>query len=72
MFDRERNQGTRFFCLRGHVNNPCVVDEETSILLNDLIENHCGGVIDDWNNLAGIVLGGSSVPVLPINECGEV
>lgn len=71
-FGRERNQGTKLFCISGHVNNPCVIEEEMSIPLKDLIEKHCGGVIGGWDNLLGIVPGGSSVPVLPINLCSEV
>ncbi|KIL58483.1 hypothetical protein M378DRAFT_27540 [Amanita muscaria Koide BX008] len=71
-FGRERNQGTKLFCISGHVNNPCVVEEEMSIPLNDLIEKHCGGVIGGWDNLLGIIPGGSSVPVLPKHICEEV
>ncbi|KAK7053409.1 NADH dehydrogenase [ubiquinone] flavoprotein 1, mitochondrial [Paramarasmius palmivorus] len=71
-FGRERNQGTKLFCISGHVNNPCVVEEEMSIPLKDLIEKHCGGVIGGWDNLLGIIPGGSSVPILPIDKCSEV
>ncbi|KAH8822581.1 NADH-ubiquinone oxidoreductase [Flagelloscypha sp. PMI_526] len=53
-FGRERNQGTKLFCVSGHVNNPCVIEEEMSIPLKDLIEKHCGGVIGGWDNLLGI------------------
>lgn len=60
------------YCISGHVNNPCVVEEEMSIPLKDLIEKHCGGVIGGWDNLLGIVPGGSSVPVIPIDVCSEV
>jgi len=71
-FGRERNQGTKLFCISGHVNNPCVIEEEMSIPLKELVEKHCGGVIGGWDNLLGIIPGGSSVPVLPINKCSEV
>ncbi|KAH9831455.1 NADH-ubiquinone oxidoreductase [Rhodofomes roseus] len=70
-FGRARNQGTKLFCISGHVNNPCVVEEEMSIPLKDLIEKHCGGVVGGWDNLLGIIPGGSSVPVLPIKQCEE-
>ncbi|KAA1074302.1 NADH dehydrogenase [ubiquinone] flavoprotein 1, mitochondrial [Puccinia graminis f. sp. tritici] len=70
-FGRERNSGTKLFCISGHVNNPCVVEEEMSIPLRDLIDKHCGGVIGGWDNLLGIVPGGSSVPVLTKPECEE-
>ncbi|THU83221.1 NADH-ubiquinone oxidoreductase [Dendrothele bispora CBS 962.96] len=71
-FGRERNQGTKLFCISGHVNNPCVIEEEMSIPLKDLIEKHCGGVRGGWDNLLGIIPGGCSVPVLPIDKCAEV
>lgn len=71
-FGRERNQGTKLFCISGHVNNPCVVEEEMSIPLRDLVEKHCGGVRGGWDNLLGIIPGGCSVPVLPIKKCEEV
>ncbi|KAJ9053244.1 NADH dehydrogenase [ubiquinone] flavoprotein 1, mitochondrial [Entomophthora muscae] len=69
---RARNSGTKLFCISGHVNNPCTVEEEMSIPLQDLIERHCGGVRGGWDNLLGIIPGGSSVPVLPRNMCEEV
>ncbi|KAF8072132.1 NADH-ubiquinone oxidoreductase 51 kDa subunit [Lyophyllum atratum] len=71
-FGRERNQGTKLYCISGHVNNPCVVEEEMSIPLKELLEKHCGGVIGGWDNLLGIVPGGSSVPVIPPKICAEV
>ena len=71
-FGRERNQGTKLYCISGHVNNPCVVEEEMSIPLKDLIEKHCGGVRGGWDNLLGIIPGGSSVPVIPKDVCAEV
>ncbi|KAG1504425.1 hypothetical protein G6F47_001794 [Rhizopus delemar] len=71
-FGRPRNTGTKLFCISGHVNNPCTVEEEMSIPLKELIEKHCGGVRGGWDNLLGIVPGGSSVPVLPKNICDDV
>eukprot|EP01113_Clastostelium_recurvatum_P019561 TRINITY_DN2306_c0_g1_i4.p1 TRINITY_DN2306_c0_g1~~TRINITY_DN2306_c0_g1_i4.p1 ORF type:complete len:514 (+),score=144.00 TRINITY_DN2306_c0_g1_i4:23-1543(+) len=71
-FGRKGNAGTKLFCISGHVNNPCTVEEEMSIPLKDLIEKHCGGVIGGWDNLLGIVPGGSSVPVLPKHICETV
>ena len=66
---RDRNSGTKLFCISGHVNKPCVVEEEMSISLRELVERHCGGVRGGWDNLLGIVPGGSSVPVLNKEEC---
>ncbi|KAK9897188.1 NADH-ubiquinone oxidoreductase [Cystobasidium minutum MCA 4210] len=68
-FGRDRNSGTKLLCISGHVNKPCVVEEEMSIPLKELIEKHCGGVRGGWDNLLGIVPGGSSVPVLNKEEC---
>jgi len=70
-FGRERNSGTKLFCISGHVNNPCTVEEEMSIPLRELIEKHCGGVRGGWDNLLAIIPGGSSTPILPRNICDE-
>lgn len=64
-FGRPRNHGTKLFNISGHVNNPCTVEEEMSIPLKELIERHAGGVIGGWDNLLGIIPGGSSTPVIP-------
>merc|ERR1711871_220783 len=71
-FGRKNNSGTKLFCISGHVNNPITVEEEMSIPLKDLIEKHCGGVRGGWDNLLGIIPGGSSVPVLPRYICDDV
>merc|ERR1711937_765035 len=71
-FGRERNRGTKLFCISGNVNKPCVVEEEMSIPLRELLEKHCGGVKGGWDNLYGVIPGGSSVPVLPQSICSEV
>lgn len=47
------------------------VIEEMSIPLRELLERHCGGVIGGWDNLLGVVPGGSSVPVLPRHLCDD-
>lgn len=70
-FGRKGNAGTKLFCISGHVNTPCVVEEEMSIPLQELVEKHCGGVRGGWDHLLGIVPGGSSVPVLPQHLCEE-
>jgi NADH-quinone oxidoreductase subunit F len=71
-FGRERNAGTKVFCISGHVNNPCNVEEEMSIPLKEFIEKHCGGVRGGWDNLLAIIPGGSSVPMLPKETCDTV
>jgi len=71
-FGRPNNAGTKLFAIGGHVNNPCVVEEEMSISLRDLLEKHCGGVRGGWDNLLAVIPGGVSVPLLPQSTCGEV
>lgn len=71
-FGREKNSGTKLYCISGHVNNPCTVEETMSIPLQELIEKHAGGVRGGWDNLLAIVPGGSSVPMLPKKVCEEV
>jgi len=68
----KNNAGTKLFNISGHVNKPCTVEEEMSIPLEDLVEEHAGGVIGGWENLLGIIPGGSSVPVLPRKMCEQV
>jgi NADH-quinone oxidoreductase subunit F len=66
---REGNTGTKLFCISGHVNNPCNVEEEMGIPLRDLIEKHAGGVRGGWKNLLAIIPGGSSTPLIPKSVC---
>jgi NADH-quinone oxidoreductase subunit F len=67
-FGREGNKGTKLFQISGHVNKPCVVEEEMSISFRDLIDTHCGGIRGGWDNLLAVIPGGSSVPLVPAHE----
>jgi NADH-quinone oxidoreductase subunit F len=69
---RPNNVGTKIYCISGHVNKPCNVEEEMGIPLKDLIEKHAGGVIGGWDNLKAVIPGGSSVPMLPKSICDTV
>lgn len=69
---RPNNTGTKVFCVSGHVNKPCNVEEEMGIPLRELIDKHCGGVRGGWDNLLAVIPGGSSVPVLPRHICDDV
>ncbi|MBI3446738.1 MAG: NADH-quinone oxidoreductase subunit NuoF [Magnetospirillum sp.] len=69
---KANNTGTKVFCISGHVNNPCNVEEEMGIPLKELIEKHAGGVRGGWDNLLAIIPGGSSVPMLTKSQCEEV
>lgn len=68
----EKNTGTKLFCISGHVNKPCNVEEEMGIPLKELIEKHAGGVRGGWDNLKAIIPGGSSTPLLPKSVCDTV
>ena len=69
---RDGNTGSKLFCISGHVNNPCNVEEEMGIPLKDLIEKHAGGVRGGWDNLLAVIPGGSSTPMLPKSICDTV
>jgi NADH-quinone oxidoreductase subunit F len=69
---RPRNTGTKIFCISGHVNAPCNVEEEMGIPLKRLIEKHAGGVRGGWDNLLAVIPGGSSVPLIPKAICDTV
>ena len=71
-FGRPKNTGTKIFSISGHVNRPCNVEEEMSIPLRELIDKHCGGVRGGWDNLQGIIPGGSSTPILAADACADV
>ncbi|MCY0147201.1 NADH-quinone oxidoreductase subunit NuoF [Hoeflea sp. G2-23] len=62
---RPNNTGTKLFCVSGHVNTPCTVEEAMSIPFRELIETHCGGIRGGWDNLLAVIPGGSSVPCVP-------
>ena len=69
---RPNNTGTKLFCISGHVNNPCNVEEEMGIPLKELLEKHAGGVRGGWDNLLAVIPGGSSVPLIPKSVCDDV
>ena len=69
---RPRNTGTKVFCISGHVETPCNVEEEMGIPLKELIDKHAGGVRGGWDNLLAVIPGGSSVPMLPESICDTV
>ncbi|MEE8171556.1 MAG: NADH-quinone oxidoreductase subunit NuoF [Alphaproteobacteria bacterium] len=69
---RPKNTGTKLFCISGHVNQPCNVEEEMGIPLRELIDKHAAGVRGGWDNLLAVIPGGASVPLLPKSICDEV
>jgi NADH-quinone oxidoreductase subunit F len=69
---KPKNTGTKVFCISGHVNTPCNIEEEMGIPLKELIEKHAGGVRGGWQNLKAVIPGGSSVPMIPKSICNDV
>ena len=69
---RENNTGTKVFCISGHVETPCNVEEAMGVSLRELIERHAGGVRGGWDNLLAVIPGGSSVPCLPKTVCDDL
>jgi NADH-quinone oxidoreductase subunit F len=69
---RPKNSGTKVFCISGHVERPCNVEEEMGIPLKELIEKHAGGVRGGWDNLLAVIPGGASVPVITKDVCDTV
>jgi NADH-quinone oxidoreductase subunit F len=66
---RPNNTGTKVFCISGHVEKPCNVEDEMGVPLKELVERHAGGVRGGWDNLLAVIPGGSSVPLLPKSIC---
>ena len=69
---RKNNTGSKIFCISGHVNKPCNVEEELGISLKYLIQKYAGDVVGGWDNLLAIIPGGSSVPLIPKDICEDV
>jgi NADH-quinone oxidoreductase subunit F len=68
---RPNNVGTKLFCISGHVNKPCNVEEAMGIPFTELIERHAGGIRGGWENLLAVIPGGSSVPCIPASVCTD-
>ena len=66
---RPNNTGTKLFCISGHVQKPCNVEEAMGIPLRELLETHAGGVRGGWDNLLAVIPGGSSMPLIPAHQC---
>lgn len=63
----EKDGGTRFFAVSGHVVKPGLYELPTGTSLREIIYDHAGG-IRDGRNLKAVIPGGSSAPVLRADE----
>jgi NADH-quinone oxidoreductase subunit F len=66
---RPNNTGTKLFCISGHVERPCTVEDAMGVPLRELLDTHCGGVRGGWSNLLAVIPGGSSMPLIPAHQC---
>jgi NADH-quinone oxidoreductase subunit F len=64
----QNNTGTKLYCISGHVERPCTVEEVMGIPFRELIDRHCGGIRGGWDNLLAVIPGGSSVPCVPAEQ----
>jgi len=71
-FGTEKSKGTKLYCISGHINTPCNVEEVMGIPMKTIIEKHGGGVRGGWGNLKAVIPGGSSCPILPAHLCEDV
>ena len=61
---KERNGGTKVFCVSGHVKKPGLYEFPLgAVTMRELIYDHCGGILDD-RELKAVVPGGASCPVI--------
>jgi NADH-quinone oxidoreductase subunit F len=64
----EKSPGTKLFCVSGHVNRPGNYELPLGFPLMDLINDVCGG-IPNGRKLKAVIPGGSSVPLMNVEEC---
>src|SRR5208283_6084104 len=69
---RPNNTGTKLFCISGHVQRPCNVEDAMGTPLRELLERHAGGVRGGWDNLLAVIPGGSSMPLIPAHQCDRL
>lgn len=67
-----KSSGTKIFAVSGHVNKPGNYEVELGIPLKELLEKYAGGVRGGWNNLKGVIPGGSSAPILSAEVCATI
>ena len=69
---RANNVGTKLYCISGHVNTPCTVEDAMGVTFRELVEKHGGGIRGGWDNLLAIIPGGASCPIIPASDCEDL
>jgi NADH-quinone oxidoreductase subunit F len=67
-YGTEKSPGTKLFCVSGHVNKPGTFELPLAVPLMEIIEKHCGGMLNGMK-LKAVIPGGSSTPILTAKEC---
>ncbi|MEZ4414727.1 MAG: NADH-quinone oxidoreductase subunit NuoF [Gemmatimonadota bacterium] len=66
----EKSPGTKLFCVSGHVRRPGNYELPLGFPLISLIEDVCGGM-RDGRSLKAVIPGGSSVPLMNVEDCSS-
>jgi NADH-quinone oxidoreductase subunit F len=65
---RPNNSGNKIYCVSGHVNAPCNVEEVLGVTFRELVDRHCAGVCGGWDNLLAVIPGGATTPLIPARD----
>jgi NADH-quinone oxidoreductase subunit F len=66
-FGTEKSAGTKLWSVSGPVKNPGVYEVPLGIPFREFFNDYLGGMVDG-EDLKAVIVGGSSVPVLPADE----
>ncbi|MCM2280616.1 MAG: NADH-quinone oxidoreductase subunit NuoF [Bdellovibrionaceae bacterium] len=69
-YGTEKSAGTKLFSVSGNINKPGTYEVPLGYPLKDFIENECGG-LKPGRKLKAVVPGGSSAPVLTVDEANR-
>ncbi len=70
-FGTEKSCGTKLFSVSGPVKNPGVYEIPLGLPFREFFHDYLGGMVDG-EELKAVIVGGSSVPVLPASEVMNV
>jgi NADH-quinone oxidoreductase subunit F len=70
-FGTQNSAGTKLWSVSGPVKNPGVFEVPLGIPFREFFEDHLGGMVEG-EELKAVIVGGSSVPVLPADEIMDV
>lgn len=68
----QNSNGTKVFSVSGHVNKPGNYEVDLGTPLKTLLNDYAGGVRGGWENLKGVIPGGSSSPILTPDVCETI